>query len=463
MSVLARRLGARPGLDPADVGVGTLFDEHAPMVLGICRYLLRDPQAAEDAAQETFLSAHRSLLRGTRPRDPAAWLATIARNQCRRTWKAAPTAPLDEGTVGTILDPADIVAERADLAEVTRAIAELPERQRQALVLREFWGLSYDQVAAAMRLSGSAVDSLLSRARRRLSERLGYIPRAARGALVVPASLREDLSRLIPGLDSAGSAAGVASGVGGAATLASLGSAPLVTKVAATGAAAVALALPVQGAMRVQENPQGRERPRAVAQPPKPEAERPAARSPVAPTAAGAAESAGRARSDNSGPGSGLSGSSGSGSGSSGSGSAGGGGQSSGGSSSGSSSSGSSGSGSSGSGEGASSSSDSGSSGSGDGGSRSDSDSSGSGSSDSGSGSGSSGSGSGSSGSGSGSSGSGSSGSGGGSDSGSSGSGSGSSESGSDVGGSGSGDSGSSGSSGSGSGGSGSEDPPDEG
>jgi RNA polymerase sigma factor (sigma-70 family) len=453
MSVLARH-PARPAGDDAEVRVGTLFDEHAPMVLGICRYLLRDPQAAEDAAQETFLSAHRSLLRGTRPRDPAAWLATIARNQCRRTWKAAPTTPLDEGTVGTVLDPADIVAERADLAEVTRAIAELPERQRQALVLREFWGLSYDQVSAAMRLSGSAVDSLLSRARRRLTEQLGYIPKAARGALVVPASLREELSRLIPGLDSAGAAAGVASGAGGAATLASLGSAPLVTKVAATGAAAVALALPVQGTVRVQENPQARERPRAVAQPPRPEAvERRVARKPAAPNIAAAAESAGRPRGDTSGPGSGPSESSGSGSGGSVSGSS------------------SSGSGGSGSGHDGASSGDSssgasggrsGSSGSGTGGSLSDAGSSGPGSGTSGSGSSGSGSsGSGSESSGSGSSGSGSSGSGssGSSDSGSSVSGSGSSDSGSDDGGSGSGDSGSSGS---GSGESGSEDPPDD-
>ena len=57
------------------------------------------------------------------------------------------------------------------------AIAELPARQREALVLREFCGLSYEQVAAAMSVSGSAVDSLLSRARRRLVEQLGDIPR----------------------------------------------------------------------------------------------------------------------------------------------------------------------------------------------------------------------------------------------------------------------------------------------
>jgi RNA polymerase sigma factor (sigma-70 family) len=462
MSVVARRPGARP----AEMRIGTLFDEHAPMVLGLCRYLLRDSQAAEDAAQETFLSAYRSLLRGTRPRDPAAWLATIARNHCRRAWRTTRTAPLDESNTVTVLDPADIVADRAVLSDVTTAIAELPARQREALVLREFCGLSYEQVAAAMRLSGSAVDSLLSRARRRLSERLGYLPRTARGALVVPASLREELSRLIPGLDSAGAAAGVASGAGGAATLASLGSAPLVAKVAATGAAAVALALPVQGTVRVPETPRAAERPRALAQAPEPYDVAPSSALRLSgPAASAKAASSGRRGSDRSGSGSSGSGSHGSGSGTSGSGSSGSGAGSTAPSST----------------AGASSSSDSGSAGVGSApsGSASEGSRSGSGSSGSGSsGSGSSTDGSGSSSGDSGSSGSGTSGSGT-SDSGSSGSGS-SSSSGSDsgssgtsgsgsgsAGGSGSGSfgsgSGDSGSGGSGSGGSGSNDPPEDG
>ena len=59
-----------------------LFEEHGKLVLGISRMLLRNREEAEDAAQQTFLSAYRSLLRGGQPRQPAAWLAAIARNEC---------------------------------------------------------------------------------------------------------------------------------------------------------------------------------------------------------------------------------------------------------------------------------------------------------------------------------------------------------------------------------------------
>ena len=76
--------------------IAALFEEHGRMVYGVSRLLLRDPVEAEDAAQQTFLSAYRALLAGQEPRDPSAWLGTIARNECRsrlRARKAELSAP----------------------------------------------------------------------------------------------------------------------------------------------------------------------------------------------------------------------------------------------------------------------------------------------------------------------------------------------------------------------------------
>jgi RNA polymerase sigma factor (sigma-70 family) len=261
IGVVRRGSATRARDEAAGRRVGALFSEYAPMVLAVCRCQLRDSQAAEDAAQETFLSAHRSLLGGTQPRDPAAWLATIARNECRRTRSATRVAPLDDDPADATSDPADIVADRADLSDVAGAIADLPSRQREALVLREFCGLSYEQIADAMSVSEAAVDSLVSRARRRVIDRIGEIPRSAGSVLAVPASLRDELARLIPGLE-AGSA-GVGAGAG-AATLASVGSSPVAAKLAATCAAAVAVGLPVQATVRERPHAHGHAAPPAA-------------------------------------------------------------------------------------------------------------------------------------------------------------------------------------------------------
>src|SRR3954469_4912757 len=139
-----------------------LYARHQSLVLGLCRGLLRDPVEAEDAAQQTFLSAHRALLNGAEPREPAAWLATIARNECwarirTRMREPLPTEELD--AVSTAHDPLEEAIRRADLALLWSAVAALPLPQRNALLLREFGGLSYEELAAALDVSGSAVES----------------------------------------------------------------------------------------------------------------------------------------------------------------------------------------------------------------------------------------------------------------------------------------------------------------
>jgi RNA polymerase sigma factor (sigma-70 family) len=216
-----------------------LFDQHGRTVFALCLLLLRDRQEAEDAAQQTFLSAHQSLLSGREPRHPAAWLATIARNECRRrlSKRAAAPLPLDGNENGTLPDPADLAGERTDLDELRTAIAALPPRQRMTLVLRDFYGLSYREIAAALGLPTAAVDGSLYRARSRLRERLRRVPRAA-AALTVPASLRDTLAAALPGFEQDGTP--IAAG-GGAGVLAKLVSLPLGAKLtlAAAGATAV--------------------------------------------------------------------------------------------------------------------------------------------------------------------------------------------------------------------------------
>ena len=152
-----------------------LYALHHRLVAGLCRALLRDPGEAEDAAQQVFLSAHRSLLNGATPREPAAWLATITRNECWARIRGRMREPLPSEAADDVAGRADPVAEairRADLAALWRAIKALPKQQREALLLREFGGLRYDELAAALAVSEPAVESLLFRARARLRAQL---------------------------------------------------------------------------------------------------------------------------------------------------------------------------------------------------------------------------------------------------------------------------------------------------
>jgi len=198
--------------------LAALYRAHAGLVAGICRGMLRDPEEAADAAQQSFLAAHRSLLAGTKPLEPAAWLATIARNECRMRIRKRMAAPLTVALDPELDGPGDTThqaaVERASMSELREAVADLPERQREALLLREVQGLSYDEVARTMEVSPPSVEALLWRARKTVAERVRILP-----GLVVEWA-KDSLTRLGGPADAVSTAALAAKA--GAAVLAAL-------------------------------------------------------------------------------------------------------------------------------------------------------------------------------------------------------------------------------------------------
>lgn len=219
----------RPEDGAAAARTAELYAVYGRTVSGLCGALLRSRVEAEDAAQQTFLSAHRALLAGTEPREPAAWLATIARNECWGRIRARMREPLPAGETDVASTSADPLAEairHADLAALWQAIEALPLQQRDAILLREFGGLSYDELAVALAVSGPAVESLLFRARRRLRAQLRTAYASFAGA-----SWIEALTRVLAG-----------------------GSAPVAAKVAALGVGAAALSGGAVVAPQVLEN-----------------------------------------------------------------------------------------------------------------------------------------------------------------------------------------------------------------
>jgi RNA polymerase sigma-70 factor (ECF subfamily) len=199
----AERLRAgRPDPGAAGAYLGELFAAHGRIVLGLCRLLLRDTVEAEDATQQVFLSAHRSLLRGRYPRDEPAWLAAIARNECRARIRRRMREPLALPDVpGDLPDPLASAIRAVDLDALWIALSELPRRQRRAFLLRELGGMSYGELGAALGVTRPAVESLLFRARRQLRRTL-----AGANAALIPVALRDQLAQLVPGFGTASAA-----------------------------------------------------------------------------------------------------------------------------------------------------------------------------------------------------------------------------------------------------------------
>jgi RNA polymerase sigma-70 factor (ECF subfamily) len=195
-----------------------MFERHGDRVLAYCRRRLSSPEEAEDALQTTFLYACRGLQRGVVPETEIAWLLKIAHNVCLSHWDS----DRRRRRLELVRDPERLEAStpaaagaRDDLHALEAALADLTDLQRRAIVLREWRGLSYQEIAAELELSQAAVETLIFRARRALASSLEEQEVAG----------SRTRTRLVRGLDVGGLLAGLKSllGGGGAAKLAATG------------------------------------------------------------------------------------------------------------------------------------------------------------------------------------------------------------------------------------------------
>ena len=181
-----RLFSSTPDLDLVErhrYGDAEAFDEvysrFAALVYNLCLRMSGSPEEAEDLTQEIFLRIHRNLGRFNGKSSLKTWIYRITLNYCRSKLSVKkhryPTAPLaeetEEGGVH-LTDQARGPEERAlahDAARhVTLALRQVKPKFREAVVLRDIEGMSYDEIADILGVRIGTVRSRIARGRDRL-------------------------------------------------------------------------------------------------------------------------------------------------------------------------------------------------------------------------------------------------------------------------------------------------------
>jgi RNA polymerase sigma-70 factor (ECF subfamily) len=153
----------------------TLVDRHLPGMVAVARRMLRDDAEAEDIAQDAFLRLWRSASSlevtdaGVRP-----WLRRVVSNLCIDRVRGSARVTVTDEVPEVPVAPRQQAALEAEETRkrVDAALKELPERQRLALTLFHYEGMSQIEIGRVMGISDEAVESLLARARRQLKTAL---------------------------------------------------------------------------------------------------------------------------------------------------------------------------------------------------------------------------------------------------------------------------------------------------
>lgn len=142
-----------------------------------CFHMMGSAEDAADCAQETMLRAFRAFSSFRRDAQFSTWIIRIALNVCADALRRRrPAVSLEALREETGFDPPDrgkgayaLLEEKERLRLLRRAVALLPEDARQLIVLRDFQGLSYEEIAGILNLPLGTVKSRVSRAREKLS------------------------------------------------------------------------------------------------------------------------------------------------------------------------------------------------------------------------------------------------------------------------------------------------------
>lgn len=153
-----------------------LVDRYLQSITRFALRTLHDRAEAEEVAQETFLRLWTEAADFEPRAQLKTWLYRIARNQCidriRKRRSHGKSVDLDEERDAGEDRPSALLLRKQTAAQVGDALATLPERQREAITLVHYEGLSGAEACEVLSVSAEALESLLARGRRALREQL---------------------------------------------------------------------------------------------------------------------------------------------------------------------------------------------------------------------------------------------------------------------------------------------------
>jgi RNA polymerase sigma factor (sigma-70 family) len=154
-----------------DRAFATLYQRYHQRLFRYCISILRDEPDAHDALQSTFERALTALRREQRNAPLRPWLFRIAHNEAITVLRRRPSdqPPAYVGVL-TASSAEHVAGEREELASLIADLAQLPERPRSALVMRELEGLSHEDIAIALDTTVAAARQAIFEARRALAE-----------------------------------------------------------------------------------------------------------------------------------------------------------------------------------------------------------------------------------------------------------------------------------------------------
>ena len=177
----------------ANVALDDLYRRHVGDVYRYTYAVLGNHADAEDVTQTTFVNALRALERGEQPRNASNWLLAIAHNLVRQRWRQAAARPTEIELVGDVA--ADAQEDDLELDDLVKALQMIPPAQREALVMRELEGRSYQEISELLGVTNSALETLLFRARRSLADELENLVTCQTAELAMSQRLDGRLSR----------------------------------------------------------------------------------------------------------------------------------------------------------------------------------------------------------------------------------------------------------------------------